>query len=173
MLSQVVEEDHQYCITAASSRCMRASTVQSRISAWPSCGPSLLSDLLRLAFTLYSHHTLLHWLQFMNDANSWITNWYLDLQLLKFKVIHRPVPQMTVAEVFARQRGDRCLVVICRLYTAPSLRQGVGVCGSGVCMCVCVGETVKQKALKNMARKKRIKALLSCPKPASHFLLSS
>ncbi len=38
----------------------------------------------------------------MKDTNVWITRWYLALQPFKFKMIHRPGTQMTVADFLSR-----------------------------------------------------------------------
>ncbi len=56
-------------------------------------------------FTLCSDHAPLQWLHRMKDTNARITRWYLALQPFKFKVIHRPGTQMTVADFLSRNGG--------------------------------------------------------------------
>ncbi len=61
--------------------------------------------LLGREFTLCSDHAPLQWLHRMKDTNARITCWYLALQPFKFKVIHRPGTQMTVADFLSRNGG--------------------------------------------------------------------
>ncbi len=61
--------------------------------------------LLGREFTLCSDHAPLQWLHRMKDTNARITRWYLALQPFKFKVIHRPGTQMTVADFLSRNGG--------------------------------------------------------------------
>ncbi len=61
--------------------------------------------LLGREFTLCSDHAPLQWLHRMKDTNAQITRWYLALQPFKFKVIHRPGTQMTVADFLSRNGG--------------------------------------------------------------------
>ncbi len=61
--------------------------------------------LLGREFTLCSDHAPLQWLHRMKDTNTRITRWYLALQPFKFKVIHRPGMQMTVADFLSRNGG--------------------------------------------------------------------
>ncbi len=61
--------------------------------------------LLGREFTLCSDHAPLQWLHRMKDTNARITRWYLALQPFKFKVIHRPGTQMTVADFLFRNWG--------------------------------------------------------------------
>ncbi|XP_029303827.1 LOW QUALITY PROTEIN: uncharacterized protein LOC115018762 [Cottoperca gobio] len=61
--------------------------------------PALLSPaLLSPAFTLWLDHAPLQWLHRIKDANVQITRWYLPLQPLNFRVVHRPGNQMVVAD---------------------------------------------------------------------------
>lgn len=48
----------------------------------------------------------LQWLNRMKDTNGWIICWYLALQPFKFKVIHRPVAQMAVADFLSSPYSD-------------------------------------------------------------------
>ncbi len=64
--------------------------------------------LLGREFTLCSDHAPLQWLHRMKDTNARITRWYLALQPFKFKVIHRPGTQMTVADFLSRNGGGGC-----------------------------------------------------------------
>ncbi len=64
--------------------------------------------LLGREFTLCSDHAPLQWLHHMKDTNARITRWYLALQPFKFKVIHRPGTQMTVADFLSRNGGGGC-----------------------------------------------------------------
>ncbi len=66
---------------------------------------TLLYYLLGREFTLCSDHAPLQWLHRMKDTNARITRWYLALQPFKFKVIHRPGTQMTVADFLSRNGG--------------------------------------------------------------------
>ncbi len=61
--------------------------------------------LLGREFTLCSDHAPLQWLHRMKDTNARITPWYLALQPFKFKVVHRPGTQMTVAHFLSRNGG--------------------------------------------------------------------
>ncbi len=64
--------------------------------------------LLGREFTLCSDHAPLQWLHRMKDTNARIAHWYLALQPFKFKVIHRPGTQMTVADFLSRNGGGGC-----------------------------------------------------------------
>ncbi len=81
--------------------------------------------LLGREFTLCSDHAPLQWLHRMKDTNARITRWYLALQPFKFKVIHRPGTQMTVADFLSRNGGGL------QAGGLPSLSRVVGVCGEG------------------------------------------
>ncbi len=61
--------------------------------------------LLGQEFTLCSDHAPLQWLHRMKDTNARITHWYLALQAFKFKVVHRPGTQMTVADFLSKNGG--------------------------------------------------------------------
>ncbi len=62
----------------------------------------------------------------MKDTNARITRWYLALQPFKFKVIHRPGTQMTVADFLSRNGGGGL-----QAGGLPGLSRAVGVCGEG------------------------------------------
>ncbi len=79
--------------------------------------------LLGREFTLCSDHVPLHR---MKDTNARITRWYLALQPFKFKVIHRPGTQMTVADFLSRNGGGGL-----QAGGLPGLSRAVGVCGEG------------------------------------------
>ncbi len=64
--------------------------------------------LLGREFTLCFDHAPLQWLHRMKDTNARITRWYLALQPFKFKVIHRPGTQMTVADFLSRNAVGVC-----------------------------------------------------------------
>ncbi len=64
--------------------------------------------LLGREFTLCSDHAPLQWLHRMKDTNARITRWYLALQPFKFKVIHRPGTQMTVADFLSSRAVGVC-----------------------------------------------------------------
>ncbi len=64
----------------------------------------------------------------MKDTNARITHWYLALQPFKFKVIHRPGTQMTVADFLSRNGGGGGGLQAGGL---PGLSRAVGVCGEG------------------------------------------
>ncbi len=81
--------------------------------------------LLGREFTLCSDHAPLQWLHRMKDTNARITRWYLALQPFKFKVIHRPGTQMTVADFLSRNGGGGGL----QAGGLPGLSRAVGVCG--------------------------------------------
>ncbi len=83
--------------------------------------------LLGREFTLCSDHAPLQWLHRMKDTNARITRWYLALQPFKFKVIHRPGTQMTVADFLSRNGGGGGL----QAGGLPGLSRAVGVCGEG------------------------------------------
>ncbi len=83
--------------------------------------------LLGREFTLCSDHAPLQWLHRMKDTNARITRWYLALQPFKFKVIHRPGKQMTVADFLSRNGGGGGL----QAGGLPGLSRAVGVCGEG------------------------------------------
>ncbi len=83
--------------------------------------------LLGREFTLCSDHVPLQWLHRMKDTNARITRWYLALQPFKFKVIHRPGTQMTVADFLSRNGGGGGL----QAGGLPGLSRAVGVCGEG------------------------------------------
>ncbi len=82
--------------------------------------------LLGREFTLCSDHAPLQWLHRMKDTNARITRWYLALQPFKFKVIHRPGTQMTVADFLSRNGGGGL-----QAGGLPGLSRAVGVCGEG------------------------------------------
>ncbi len=84
--------------------------------------------LLGWEFTLCSDHAPLQWLHRMKDTNVRITRWYLALQPFKFKVIHRPGTQMTVADFLSRNGGGGGGLQAGGL---PGLSRAVGVCGEG------------------------------------------
>ncbi len=84
--------------------------------------------LLGREFTLCSDHAPLQWLHRMKDTNARITRWYLALQPFKFKVIHRPGTQMTVADFLSRNGGGGGGLQAGGL---PGLSRAVGVCGEG------------------------------------------
>ncbi len=77
--------------------------------------------LLGQEFTLCSDHAPLQWLHRMKDTNARITHWYLALQAFKFKVVHRPGTQMTVADFLSRNGGGG----------GAAGRRAMGVCGEG------------------------------------------
>ncbi len=81
--------------------------------------------LLGWEFTLCLDHAPLQWLHRMKDTNARITRWYLALQPFKFKVIHRPGTQMTVADFLSRNGGAGGL----QAGGLPGLSRAVGVCG--------------------------------------------
>ncbi len=84
--------------------------------------------LLGREFTLCSDHVPLQWLHRMKDTNARITRWYLALQPFKFKVIHRPGTQMTVADFLSRNGGGGGGLQAGGL---PGLSRAMGVCGEG------------------------------------------
>ena len=83
--------------------------------------------LLGRAVTLYSDPAPLQWLHRMKDFNERMTRWYLALQPLNFRVVHRPGAQMALADFL---RGSE-LAAGC----VPGLCGAVGVCWGtcGVC----------------------------------------
>ncbi len=85
--------------------------------------------LLGWEFTLCSDHAPLQWLHRMKDTNARITRWYLALQPFKFKVIHRPGTQMTVADFLSRNGGGGGGGL--QAGGLPGLSRAVGVCGEG------------------------------------------
>ncbi len=82
--------------------------------------------LLGREFTLCSDHAPLQWVHRMKDTNAQITHWYLALKPFKFKVIHRPGTQMTVADFLSRNGGGGL-----QAGGLPGLSRAVGECGEG------------------------------------------
>ncbi len=114
------------CTSVGSSLRERRCTAPLRRSVWRSGGITLRYYLLGREFTLCSDHAPLQWLHCMKDTNARITRWYLALQPFKFKVIHRPGTQMTVADFLSRNGGGGL-----QAGGLPGLSRAVGVCGEG------------------------------------------
>lgn len=65
--------------------------------------PTLWYYLLRCPVTPCSDHALLQWLHNMKDASALITHWYVAVQPLKFKVVHRPGAQIVAVDYLFHQ----------------------------------------------------------------------
>ena len=94
-----------YISRKLSERETRYSTIEKECLAIRWAVDTLRYYLLGCPFTLCTDHAPLQWLHRMKDANARITRWYLALQPLKFKVIHRPGTQMVVADFLSRLEG--------------------------------------------------------------------
>ncbi len=100
--------------------------------------------LLGREFTLCSDHAPLQWLHRMKDTNARITRWYLALQPFKFKVIHRPGTQMTVADFLSRNGGGGGR----QAGGLPGLSRAVGYVARGAWFSeVCSGRKTQETAV--------------------------
>ncbi len=108
VLTQEIEGEERpvlYISRKLSKRETMYSTIEKECLAIRWAVLTLRYYLLGWEFTLCSDHAPLQWLHRMKDTNARITRWYLALQPFKFKVIHRPGTQMTVADFLSRNGG--------------------------------------------------------------------
>ncbi len=108
VLTQEIEGEERpvlYISQKLSKRETMYSTIEKECLAIRWAVLTLRYYLLGREFTLCSDHAPLQWLHRMKDTNARITRWYLALQPFKFKVIHRPGTQMTVADFLSRNGG--------------------------------------------------------------------
>ncbi len=107
LTQEIVGEERRCCTSVGSSLRERRCTAPLRRSVWRSGGRSSPSAIISWDGNSPSVRTThpSQWLHRMKDTNARITRWYLALQPFKFKVIHRPGTQMTVADFLSRNGG--------------------------------------------------------------------